>query len=263
MAWVWTRIASPGRMGRVDCCGPPTMGDLTMRRILTLAVLILCGLRGCDRTDEPTNDEREQQGEGKPVGAPSGPAKTPRAVIQRLASSLQDGRRQAFLSCFVGTPEEMAGPRALYVFSQAGIAFRRDFIKAYGQEGWEKFQNEDPGGANAKLDLVPTDVSDIRIEVQGRQARAINPDGGKPLPLVAVEGGWAIPAAKMLPPGAEPAKLEAMMEKMAAAISKYRKAIGREGVTVSDIDFELGRALMKIMTGMEIDAPHRFDIDKM
>ena len=50
---------------------------------------------------------------------------------------------------------------------------------------------------------------------------------------------------------------------MTAEVERFQKAIGRPGISAEDIDFELGRALLKIRTGKELKGPHRFDIHKL
>jgi hypothetical protein len=48
-----------------------------------------------------------------------------------------------------------------------------------------------------------------------------------------------------------------------AEIERYQKAIGRPGISAEDIDYELGRAILKLRTGEDLKAPHRFDINKL
>ena len=51
---------------------------------------------------------------------------------------------------------------------------------------------------------------------------------------------------------------------MAATVRKFRKAIGKPGITPGNIDAELGLALDEVLAGHKInDTPRRFDIDKL
>jgi hypothetical protein len=78
-----------------------------------------------------------------------------------------------------------------------------------------------------------------------------------------VNGRWFVDAKSLLPPNAKPEAFVQMMTKFTGLVGKYRKAIGRDGISGEDIDVELGRDMVKLLLGISMNQPHRFDIDKI
>ena len=232
------------------------------RAMLVLLVLSMCALAGCK------GDKPEPKSPGKPAAAAfkPKPADTPRQALENMVGALNANDRKHFLACFAGTAEEMKAPEVMFEMSATSKAFRDDFVKAYGQEGWEKFQTESPGRANAKLILPEEGFKELdkfEYTVKDDTATVKEPGKRQELHLVKQDGQWRVKASSFVPPGAQADKFCEMMGNLSATVSKYRKAIGAKDIKPEDIDYELGRAIAKQMFGMEPKEPHRFDIDKL
>jgi len=78
--------------------------------------------------------------------------------------------------------------------------------------------------------------------------------------LVRVDGGWVVDAGGLLAGVADVDKATRQLNGLAGVVRTYRRAIGRPGVRADDIDVELGRAILKELSGVETDRPHRFDV---
>jgi len=228
-----------------------------IRMLLALSVGVFCGCKG--------------QHPASPTTAKTQPAKAtsadgPRQAVKNMVGALTAGDREAFMDCFTGSADELKAPAVMFDMNEVQKAFRADFIKAYGQAGWDRFQNESPGKANAKL-RFPEDglgnLDKIEFTVAGDAATAKKPDEKQELKLLRQAGVWRVEAASFIPPGADVKKFTDSMGRFAGLIATYRKAIGAKGVKCEDIDYELGRAIAKQMFGLEPREPHRFEIDKL
>jgi len=200
------------------------------------------------------------------AGEPSDP---PREALIQAFSSLLKESKSGMLAHFEATPKEREGLAALYAFIQAGVAFRDAFIRAYGQQAWANFQDPQKGAGDgdANLELFGEkqikELRRARIELQGNEAFCQLASVPESLRLVKRKGRWLVDATSLFPGNTDPQQMAKMLISVAAAVKKYQKAIGHPGIKPEDIDAELGRAMAKIMLGITVNAPHRFDIDKL
>jgi len=223
-----------------------------MKALVTVCVSVLILLTGCG--------SRAKFPESRPV-------KTPQEVFARLAEAMYTVDRTEMIACFTGTDEEKKAIGSLATFGAASLSFKTAFIKAYGQEEWDAFQDPErsPEEGSARLNLVTEDklkeMKSAAIRIEGSNAFVSIPNESREATILKDGNGWLIQASSFLPPGAEPSAFSRTMDTLAATIMKYQKAVGQRGISGEDIDAELGRAMTEEIFGLTITAKHRFDID--
>ena len=198
-------------------------------------------------------------------------AATPRAAATNMFKAMLDGNKADFLACLVGTENEMKAPQAGFDLVQAEFAFRDAIIKTYGQEGWEKFQGEMDANGHTSFDLPDRKDLDLiekaELKMEGSSAIltvSVANSHEKLFLTNSKEGkGWKIKAISFIPPGAEPVKLASFIQENTRVYERYRKAIGKHGITPEDIDAEMDRELMAKAFGISTTQPHRFNIDEI
>ena len=206
----------------------------------------------------------------KPDGKQLKGAATPREAVERFATAMVSMDKNELLACCAGNEAQMKVVAVMADFGQVVLAFKKKFIKVYGEQAWKDFQdpNKKRDGGDARLSIPSADdlkkVKEQKIEIKPDGTATFAQIGSQhPGKLVKVNGRWFVDAGSMLPPNAKPEAFAKMMGKFAALVAKYQKAIGHEGISGEDIDAELGRDIAKTMLGFEINKPHRFDIDKI
>ena len=88
------------------------------------------------------------------------------------------------------------------------------------------------------------------------------------LDVVTVEkdGGWMVDGDRIYPDEEMMDNVTKMQGQLAGHLRKYMKAIGHESITAEDLDFQMGRDLLRDVMGIEFEAgevPDRFDIDAL
>jgi hypothetical protein len=205
---------------------------------------------------------------------------TPREALVQALTGLADGDEARALAAIRTTKDEQKELlRAMMAFNRTGLDFRDAFLKAYGKAAWETFQDpaKAPEDGNTTLNLmikaeILPRLNKAEVEVKGDSATARMPGDAKPTKLVMADGGWMLDfEANFLASGSftgqDLAKTAKTLRALAATVQKYQKAIGAKyngkDIGPEDIDAELGRAIVQVLTGQTTDTPHRFDIDKV
>jgi hypothetical protein len=197
------------------------------------------------------------------------PMESPEAVVVKAVTAMHSCDRQAFLECFSVSQSEYSVLEAILQAGEVFSGFKADFIKAYGKEEWDRFQdpNQAPDGADMSLTFVTSE------EVE--RARQWRPEGDAPhfqFPnthgptVITKQGtGWIIQFGEMLgnPSEEELSQFVEMMLAMRDLVTKYSNAIGTEGISGEDIDFQMGKDMMGMVFGIGLKAPDRFDIDEI
>ena len=202
-------------------------------------------------------------------GAAGGPAATPRDALITMLWAMRDGNVAEICAVARLSDEQKRAVEAGVDLTRAGQEFRDAFVAAYGSDAWDKFQDpaHRPGDHDASLLLITDkDIADARqvpIREEGDRAAARMPRGRGIMLMVKVSGGWVIDGSTFVPPGTDAAATSARIAAVASTVRKYQRAIGKRGITPGDIDAELGLAIDEVFAGKKIDAPHRFDIDKL
>jgi hypothetical protein len=154
-------------------------------------------------------------------------------------------------------------------YARAAREFRDAFISAYGVEAWSNFQDprHKPSDHDTTLFIIGEEELEkartARINQESDHASAAMPIGAGKIFMVKTKEGWFVDGATFVPPGVDSKQVCDKLIATAAAVRKYRRAIGKPDITPSSIDAELGLALDEIGTGKKFDVPHRFDIDKL
>lgn len=222
--------------------------------LLLATSLAICGCGG-----KPTQP--------KPATTPA----SPREALIQLTEATHEGNVARLFAAVEATEAQKEFLRVMMQFLVAATDFRDAFIKAYGQQAWEDFQDDSkaPKDGNAQFTISdPKEnigkIRNLTIDERGDQAFCQNIDAsGKMIRLVKVKGGWRVDANSACPNEAEMQKTLNQMRPVVEAIRKYKQAIGRPSIKAEDIDAELGREILKSLTGIETPAPHRFDINKL
>lgn len=205
---------------------------------------------------------------------------TPREAFAQMSLALADGDAAKALAAMRLTGDEQKDViAAIAAFNQAGLRFRAAFIKVYGDKAWAIFQDptQGPKDGNASLTLIRREdlkpkIDNARIEEKGDDAFVVLPGETKATKLVKVNGGWAVDfEANFTASGAvadgKLADRAKVLTRLAGVVETYRKAIGAKwegkAIGAEDIDAELGRAILHALSGKMIDAPHRFDVEKL
>jgi len=196
-------------------------------------------------------------------------AATPKDAAVAFMKAMVGADKAAMLAVCKGSKKELDVVAAIADVGRVAMDFKTAFVKAYGEQAWKDFQDpaKGPKEGNASLNLpsakAVADIAKMKFEIKDGKAECQVPNAPTPLVLVKSGDGWFVDAASLLPPGAQPEAFVKMMRSLAAELAKYKKAIGKKGISGEDIDAELGRAFAKALMGISTPQPHRFDIDKI
>ncbi|MBC8872530.1 MAG: hypothetical protein H8E44_24110 [Planctomycetes bacterium] len=205
-----------------------------------------------------------------PARSNDGPS-SPREALIRYAEVLHDGDESRLFAALQATEAQKDFMRANMQFLTAKNAFRDAFTTAYGQQAWDDFQDDSKGPKDGNAKITTTDSDEIvarwrnaTIDERGHEALCKDSAGAeKAVRLIKVDGAWRVDASSVCPRTQQMRKMIEEIKPVTVLLRKYEKAIGREGIKPEDIDAELGRAIMKVLKGVETPAPHRFDIDRL
>ena len=223
--------------------------------IIVLSVLI-CFSSGCRKTEpEPVENQNNES------------AAVRQAVIN-MATALKDADETKFLASVDATEKEQKAFSEIIRLTAAINKLRDDFIKAYGQKGWDEFQDksEDISKDDAHFDFITDEsiakLKEVQIDLRENKAFYPRENQEKPGRVIKVQDKWLVDGSDFFPPIIGSGMVGSFSGKLADVITKYNKAIGKEGIEPEDIDAELGRA-MKALFGLTSEKPHLFDIDKL
>jgi hypothetical protein len=200
---------------------------------------------------------------------------TPKDAMLQVMEGMYAGNDEQVLKAVKADDKQKAFVRAVVLFVKNADDFRADFVKSYGKEKWDRFNdpNIDPGNGDGNATLTIPELKEQReqvekatIDIKGAEANAEMTDkAGKKTKwkLVKVEDGWVVDAASLMEGVADVDMTTKQLTNLANLVKLYRKAIGKPGINPDDIDVELGRAIVKELLGIESNKPHRFDITKI
>ena len=196
---------------------------------------------------------------------------TPSDAMVQYVEAMHEGNEPKLFAALEASEAQKEFLRVSMDFLTAISDFRDAFINAYGQQAWSNFQDDSKGpkDGNAKLNAADLDeaVAKVRkatFDERGDEAFCPNLDGpGKTVRIVKVGSGWRVDANTVCPTAVEMQKKIDQIKPLTDVIRKYKKAIGHQGIEPEDIDAELGRAMLKVLRGIETSAPHRFNIDEL
>ena len=185
------------------------------RRHVIASILVASNLAGCG----PNPDRPDAQGLS---GADTA---GPRTLLADWHASLVAGDKAAYLACFVGGEEELVLALALMEVVQASYAFHNAVLAAYGEGGWQAFQQS----KGARVDLFPRDpnwTATITLARMGDAAFGYLRTGRVPLHMSREGGGWRLHASGLVPPGFEAQRAADYLFRWAATLRELAPKIG-------------------------------------
>ncbi|MEP4076405.1 hypothetical protein [Haloferula sp.] len=232
-----------------------------MTRFPIFLLLISFALSGCNT---------EQQS-----SVPVAPADSSNEALTRTLDALAQRDSDALLSTVSGGSKAQEFFASVIDSFEAIDSFREKFVAVYGDEAWTAFQAPLPEDQKRPdMNLTMPDLEQIRRDSSDWEADDKN--GGVfdalpriPLPFKQVEGGWVVDGASVFPDEETLIGFTETQKKLTEFIISYIKAIGHEGISSEDIDYQMGKDLMIVLMGGELKVggespnPDRFKIDEL
>ncbi len=176
------------------------------------------------------------------------PAATPQEALLKMSRSMVLGDRDAFIDCFAGSGEELKALETVLRWSQAGLAFRKAMLAAYGKDGWKEFQGDQ---GVLKFDVMDQDaVQRSTFTADGENAAVARLPGGNQTQkavLLRSAGVWRIKASSFLGDVTNYAGACEMWNGMIQALEEEQARIGKTGVTPADLHEAVNRKFFKAM----------------
>ena len=158
---------------------------------------------------------------------------------------------------------------------EAGDAFEKDFRDTFGDDAWDAFQEPLPAGqSRPDMKLTFLDFDEIRKDALKWKATNENQGvcdlmPGVPLPFKEIEGGWVVEGGGIFPDQETLVGYTETQKMLTDFILSYMKAIGQEGITAEDIDYQMGKEFMILLFGGDLKVngntshPDRFKLDEL
>jgi len=232
-----------------------------MRVLIFIFVVLLIVLAGCGG-----------HGSGKVALQP---APTGREALLRVVDALKSRDEHALAVLIDGDADAQDFFRSLVDSARAVDEFRVRFIEAYGQEAWARFQSpkgDDGHGAHMNLELP--DFQAIEDQLSTWNVTSDNQGRcdvlrGVPLQVKKIDGGWVVEGQHLFSDRQALRQTTQLQNALAAFIRKYIKALGRNGISAEDVDYQMGKDMIRCLMGVEFVSggkqalPDRFDIDAL
>ncbi|MDA3821073.1 MAG: hypothetical protein PF450_00470 [Bacteroidales bacterium] len=197
------------------------------------------------------------------------PMDTPHALVMKSVSAMKASDREAFLECFSVSQQEYEVLDAIMDTGVAYLDFKSNFVNVYGEEAWVKFQDPEqaPEGADMSFTFV-TDEDVAKAKAWEPEDDILSfqfPNAQGPAFISKMESGYIFEFGEMLgkPKSKEIAQFINLMDSMTELISDYTHAIGYTGITAEDIDYQMGKDMMKNVFGFSLNTPDRFNIEEI
>jgi len=208
----------------------------TLVRSLTgLVVLVALLAAGCG-------------GEAGRAGGKSGGQATPKNTIRTLSDALENGRKDAFVSCFKlqGRQREYLG--ANFDMGYGIVRLRKALEETYGSDAWQKFR-EAGGHWGAGFEVATDEMLDrVVVKIDGDKAACTMPDETEPMLMVKVGGAWLIDLSTQLPADDRVPEAMKAMALTTAAVEKGIAQVGKPGQSPESVNrlvcTEMTRGLM-------------------
>jgi len=172
------------------------------------------------------------------------PPRTPTDAARAFVEAFLSLDKDALEACTLATDEERAALFAMVDFLAAGRRFKASMIGAYGESGWESFQDAE----HSRVILASPgdiDVDALRTEQRGHVAFARVGDRRQPLRIERKNGAWFVPARQFM--GEELATARIRFERLTACLERFHARIGAPDVTAESLDAEMAAPLVLAM----------------
>lgn len=206
-------------------------------------------------------------------------ADSPGECIELSLTSMLDGDWDAFTQVTLClTPLEQKLQEVGFRFASAGDRFRKKFIDEYGEDAWERFNDPEHipyeegtgsrgnGGITVlKRSEIPKLAEEANENATEFESSTSIPNSSARMELIQRDGRWFM-LNHTLFGDLNPEETVAIINflgHVGSEIERFEQAIGLEGITPDDIDFEFGLASLKAM-GMSLpNANSRFDVSSL
>ena len=206
-------------------------------------------------------------------------AATPGECIEQSLTGMLDGNWDTFSNVtHCETLLEQKLQKTLFRFASAGDRFRTKFIASYGEEAWKTFNDPNhlpyeegaAAGGNGSITVlersaIPQLVEEANQNATDTESSTSIPNTTDRMKLIKRDGRWFLASQSLLGniEQADAANLINLLGNVSVEIERFENAIGLEGITPDDIDFEFGVASLAAM-GMNIPAANsRFDTESL
>lgn len=203
------------------------------------------------------------------------PALSSNEALTRFLHGLEQGDKKAVLFLVDGGPRAQDFFAAIVDSSIATQEFKKLFTEAYGTDAWEAFQAPLAAGIHRpNMTLAALNVAEVQDQVQQWTANDEN-EGlcdlipQLPIPFKKVKTGWVVNGAALFPDEKTLIGFTETQEKITRFIRGFQKAIGKPEISPEDIDYQMGKELMKVLFGGEVSMdgepvhPDRFVLDEL
>lgn len=203
------------------------------------------------------------------------PAPSSNAALARALDAIDRRDRDAMLTLVSGGPAAQESFSAIIETLKAIEAFKQKFISTYGEDAWTAFQAPlPPEDKRPDQNVKLPDIGQIKTNASAWEADdtnhgVFNKLPGFPLTFIRQNGGWVIDGTKVFPNEKTRAGFIALQNRMGDFHRKYTKAIGHPGISAEDIDYQMGKEFMQVITGTELKLngqsswPDRFKVDQL
>ena len=228
---------------------------------------------------------RVQQSSGQspaPPDASAAPAGASNATecAEVFFNGILDGNQESVHKVtFCPTHLDRLAIRALVRFGGAAERFREKFVETYGADAWKRFNDDQhlpykagaAAGANGSIsamrrDQIPPLILEATANALENESYTSVPNAPHQLKLFRKQGRWFVRSETLLNETDPEAlrNLTNFLGGMAVEIERFYHAIGRDGVTPDDIDFEFGVASLVSMGANQFqNIRHRFDVSTL
>jgi hypothetical protein len=220
--------------------------------------------------DGATTDVRPDDSNTRP---PPKKQSTPRDALLRAVDGLFKPDETLLLKTVKADDDQTAYLKARVELVQAGLDFRDAFVKAYGKDAWDKFQEPKQWPEKEEFSISLVDwkrerefADKVPIDDKGDEAFGeLADDAGrrKRCRLIKPGDDWLVDAASITPTQWHGAGNNHSGNPAARAelIRKYQRAVGKPNIKPEDVHLEMALALIRLKG---FDAPsQRFDVDKL
>ena len=232
---------------------------------IVVSSTIALAARGCQEPNESSPDASEATGAVTPGDAGL------EYFFCLLSGDIERAKKVCtntgpFWSVFEGTAD----------FGEAATRFRRRFIEDYGRSAWNTFNDENHVPRSVKGNTANGGVTVLELFEFTRIYRELNenqsenesscryPNTETELVAIKKEGRWYVDLEKSTPINVE--QIDSILELFSALSTGLRRvtpAIGREGVSPNQIDYELGRISIQAMGGAPLPPQPDFTLDDL
>jgi hypothetical protein len=195
---------------------------------------------------------------------------TPKDALLTLLQAMKEADADKVAAACKTTPEQRPIIDAGSNYTREVYKFRDAFIATYGADAWDTFQDpaHRPGDHDTTFIIITDEsldkASKTEFQIDGDKATCAMPEGNGKVQLIKMPNGqWLADGNTFVPPGKTVEDLRKMLDSLTASVKKYEKAIGKPNISPSDIDYELGREINFLISGITDTSRHRFEVDKL